>query len=416
MSDGRGTGMAARLVAPAAVRRLVAEEVTWPLQVGATPDGRPYRTLAAVVEDGDAPICYVVVPVDERGLVEESVLRAALAESPCITTPPAHPRPDPRPRHPVSVVVSTCGDPLSVVRCVSSFLADDEADIEVIVVENRPAGSTTRAALSECFQDDPRIQVVDEPRRGSSHARNRGLGEAGGELVAFLDGDVVCGPSWLETIRAAVGADPEIGMVAGPILPLTLDSATQVALERFASDGKGFERATFTLRNRPEDPLFPHGLAAFGSGATIALRSDTAARLGGFDPVLGAGSPCRGGEDLDLVLRALQLGLTIAYEPGVVVWHDHPAGWAPLHRQAFGSGTGLGATLAKHLLEGTDRRGLLRRVPGGIAHLVDPGSRRNAGKGAGYPRRLDVLQRAGMAFGPFAFVWSRLVGAGRATR
>src|SRR6185437_8580535 len=72
--------------------------------------------------------------------------------------------------------------------------------------------------------------------------------------------------------------------------------------------------------------------------------------LGEFDPLLGAGSPTRGGEDLDMFLRVILAGERLSYVPSALVWHRHRADVAALGEQIYSYGYGLGAYLAKHLL------------------------------------------------------------------
>ena len=71
-----------------------------------------------------------------------------------------------------------------------------------------------------------------------------------------------------------------------------------------------------------------------------------------------------------------------------------------LRRQVYRYGVGLGAMLAKQLIAGPERGELVRAVPAGVRHARDPASRKNAGKPADYPRRLDWLERLGMLVGP----------------
>jgi hypothetical protein len=193
------------------------------------------------------------------------------------------------------------------------------------------------------------------------------------------------------------------------ILPLSLDTPAQLTFEQFAGLGKGFDRRRHTLADPPPDPLYPYTAGQIGSGANTAIRRDVALVLGGFDPLLGTGTPAYGGEDLDLFLRLLLSGRTILYEPGAVVFHDHPPGAASLRRHAFHYGLGLTAMLTKHVVRGPDRLGLARRVPRGLRYLRDPDSRKNAAKTAGYPRALDHLERLGMVLGPAAYARSALL-------
>ena len=66
-----------------------------------------------------------------------------------------------------------------------------------------------------------------------------------------------------------------------------------------------------------------------------------------FDEALGAGSPCKGGEDIDLFFRVVTSGHALAYEPASIAWHRHRDDAAALTGQAAGYGRGLGAWLGK---------------------------------------------------------------------
>jgi hypothetical protein len=259
--------------------------------------------------------------------------------------------------------------------------------------------------LDKRFHRDERIRHVEERQRGLSRARNTGLSLARGELVAFIDDDILVDEAWMAAVRDgfAAGAD----CVTGLILPLELETQAQVLVERFSSFGKGFLRRTYSAELPPEDqPLFPYTAGYFGSGANMAFRTDVARRLGGFDPALGAGTAARAGEDLDMCIRLLQAGGRLAYEPRAIVWHRHPDTHNRLRAQVFSYGVGLGAMLTKQLARGPQRLGLIRHFPSAVRYLLDPASRKNAGKGGGFPGRLDALELLGLLLGPLAYMSS----------
>ena len=259
------------------------------------------------------------------------------------------------------------------------------------------------------FGSHPRIRYVEEPRRGPSRARNAGLAVAEGEIAAFIDDDVVVDPDWLDSSVQAFGCADDVACVTGMILPLTLESPTQVLIEQFASFGKGYRRTRFRLPDtRRHDPLFPYTAGSIGSGANTLVRTGTARELGGFDTALGPGTPTFGAEDLDLFVRLVRAGHAIVYEPSAMVRHDHPRGTKGLGRRAYRYGVGMGALIAKQLLRGPDRRDLLGAIPAGVRYARDPSSRKNAGKPARFPRRLDWLERLGLLFGPIAYLLSLL--------
>jgi O-antigen biosynthesis protein len=315
----------------------------------------------------------------------------------------------------LSVVVTTCAKPRAASRAVASVLACESPPQEVIVVENRPAGSPTADVLRERFGEDARVACVEEPRRGLSYARNRGLAAAGGEIVVFTDDDVVVAPGWIGAIRAAFARHPAAVCVTGPIAALALDGEAQRTFEQFTRFDKGAERQVYALARPPaDDPLFPYAPGRFGSGANIALRADFARALGGFDVRLGAGTRARGGEDLDLFIRVLRAGGQLVYEPDALVRHEHVGSEHELRRHAFDYGVGLAAMLTKQLLAGTQRRELVRRVPAGVRYLLDRDSAKNAPKAADFPLLLELLELLGMGVGPFAYLAS-VFGARRRT-
>src|SRR3954451_9807846 len=247
----------------------------------------------------------------------------AVGASELDAVPPRHPMPATHIPS-ITVVITTCAQPQSLLRCVDSILAGQHQPMEIVAVENRPAGSPTQAQIEQRYGRDPRIRYVEEPRRGLSHARNAGLRVARGEVTVFTDDDIVAGPGWLRAIGERF-MDPRVACVTGLIAPLSLESPAQVMFERLASFGKGTERARHSLRASADEPLFPFAAGAFGSGANTALRTAAARRLGGVDTALGAGTPSAGGEDLDCFARVLLDGGTIAYEPAAVIYHDHPS-------------------------------------------------------------------------------------------
>ena len=422
----------ASLVAPAAIWMVDLAAPLPELRLTPGPFGEPYRSLLAVARlDGDV-VGTAAMPVDMNGTVTrerlargirgqlEPELREAFSDRGLqlprsfprtgIPRRRSHrPRAAARHRRAVSVVVATCGRPDPVERCVRSVLACEYPNAEIVVVENRPGSEATRRMLLSEFAPDPSLRYVEEPRRGAARARNAGLAVAEGEIVAFLDDDVVVDAAWLDHCVQAFEAADDIACVTGLILPLTLESQSQLLLEQFATFGKGFRRKIYRLPDaRGQDPLFPFTVGSIGSGANTAVLREAARELGGFDPTLGPGTPAAGAEDLDLYVRLLQAGHCVVYEPSALVRHEHPRGMKRLGRKAYRYGVGMGALLGKQLVRGPERARLVRAVPAGARYALDPGSRKNTAKPAGFPRKLDWLERLGIVVGPLAYLISVL--------
>jgi GT2 family glycosyltransferase len=419
----------ATLTAPVAVRVL---DVDGPLRDLHLPYGggkRNYRSLLAVVRLAEAPIGVATFPVDDRGRVTRKQLAGGVLEQLGPKLDEAYARRDLTDvaadsidlvacgpgangsRSPsVSVVVPTCANPGPLERCLRSILRSEYDDFEVIVVENRPRSLDTARMLVQRFAGESRLRYVEEPRPSASLARNAGLAAVGGEVVAFTDDDVVVDPLWLRSSVERLTGAPGVECVTGLILPLELESESQLLLEQFAGFGKGFEPRTYRLpQAREENPLLPYAAGALGSGASIVMLTAVARELRGFDPALGPATPARGGEDLDLLARVLRHGYALSYEPRAIVWHEHPGGSERLRHQVYSYGIGLGAMLGKQLIACPRRRDFVRAVPAGVRYLGDPGSRKNIGKPSGYPRGLTRLERRGMVIGPALYLVSAII-------
>ncbi len=322
---------------------------------------------------------------------------------------------------PASVVVPTCAGREELVRSVRSVLDVDYPSFEVLVVDNRPGTSGAAESVRTHFGGDARVRLVQEWKRGLSAARNRGLYSAEGDVVAFTDDDVVVDREWLARLVIAL-VDQHADCATGLILPSELRTPAQLLREELGGFGKGFDARVFGPAGVPGNPLYPYSPGLFGSGASAAFWRDALLAFGGFDEALGAGSPALGGEDLDIYLSFVLAGRRLVYEPRAVLWHRHHPGEQEFRQQVLHYGVGLAAFLTKRFLTSAEeRRAILRRVPAGLRLLARPRDGAAPARavvvvgGAGdgdraartVPRSLTVLQVAGMAYGPVAYLRSR---------
>ena len=232
--------------------------------------------------------------------------------------------------------------------------------LQILVVDNAPSTAATRELVAKLAMDDPRITYTCEPLPGISAARNHALVEAQFDVVAFTDDDVLIDPGWVAAIAAGFLADPDVACVTGFVAPSALDNPFQRYFEdRYPNQG-AFAPARYDLaEHREPAPLYPLTAGLFGRGANMAVRRDYAREIGGFDPLLGVGAPCRGGEDLDFFVRVLRGGRRICYMPAALIWHRHRNSADALKRAVYLYGYGLGAYLSKHILSRELRSGLL---------------------------------------------------------
>ncbi len=251
----------------------------------------------------------------------------------------------------MSVIVCTRDRPAELRDCLSALQNVTYQPLEILIVDNAPSDEATRKVVADVARDDPRIRYTQEPQPGLSRARNHGLAIATFDLIAFTDDDIVVEPGWPAAIAAGFAADPETACVTGPVASRSLDTPSERYFDSRYPWGDAFSARRYDLGDyRDGSPLYPFKAGIFGTGANFAIRRDVMEKLGGFDVLLGAGGPGRGGEDLDTFARIILSGYRICYVPSTLVWHRHRATDAALSKQVYDYGHGLGAYLAKRIL------------------------------------------------------------------
>jgi len=110
----------------------------------------------------------------------------------------------------VSVVVPNLNKGGYVREAIESILHQSYENFELLFVDN---GSTdgSREIAKEYSERDRRVVLHLEPRRGSSHALNKGLSESRGDLITFLGSDDICNEHRLREQVRLLAKNPEIG-------------------------------------------------------------------------------------------------------------------------------------------------------------------------------------------------------------
>jgi glycosyltransferase involved in cell wall biosynthesis len=115
----------------------------------------------------------------------------------------------------VSIVISTYRRNAMLrdsLLSLCELIKPDGVALEVLVIDNDPEGGareTTRQFVDQC-SGSFELTYFHETRAGVSHARNRGIDESQGEIIAFLDDDVLVAPQWLTALLGCfnrTGAD-----------------------------------------------------------------------------------------------------------------------------------------------------------------------------------------------------------------
>ena len=246
----------------------------------------------------------------------------------------------------LSIAICTKDRPQRLARLLTSLqgavATSPFPSTEILVVDNASADTATRETVAGFAE----ARYVFEARVGLDFARNAAIHNAKGDLIAFLDDDVVVDREWIQGLLAACRGCPDAGGYTGLVLPYRLDTEAQIEFERRGGFGRGFQAKTFHAASA-DNPLHPVGAGIVGAGCNMAFCRALLLALGGFDEALDTGGPLPGGGDLDIFYRVLRSGRPIVYEPRYAVYHEHRETISQLRRQYWTWGLGFMAFLIK---------------------------------------------------------------------
>ena len=201
-----------------------------------------------------------------------------------------------------SLVLPAYNAMVTLQRCVDSVLAQSFQSWELIIVDDGSADQTGRIA-ARYSQVEPRVRVLTQlTNTGCAAARRAGAELARGEFVTKVDADDYLLPGALETLSAAIDAEPGYDIYSAHGYREFSDGTR---LDVFG-DPRFRKPLSLTLSDLIEECWI------FGGAASI--RREVLERVGGFRAEMRC-------EDYDLWLRALAAGATHRFVPQhLYVW------------------------------------------------------------------------------------------------
>lgn len=223
----------------------------------------------------------------------------------------------------LSVIVCTHSDErrARLLACVASLRSGRRrADQLLVVVDSNPE-LVAKLAIDLA----PEVDLLESDGRGISAARNTGIKQATGDVVAFLDDDAVAAPDWLAQLECAFASRPDAIGAGGRIVPDWEVAAHSLPDELLWVVGS-------TYRGHPEEV----GPILRPIGCNMAFRRDAVVKVGGFSQDFGpSGNANRTHRNfkphsneeivLALALRDRFGPDRIVYWPSAVVSHFAPA-------------------------------------------------------------------------------------------
>ena len=213
----------------------------------------------------------------------------------------------------VSVVVCTYNGSRTLPDTLAGLKQLEYPNFEVILVDN---GSTD--GLTSKIAEQSGFQVIRTTQSGLGAARNAGLLEARGEIVAYIDDDCRPDPHWLHYLVNSFLSSSHCAIGGPNVQP----SGDGLIAECVANSPGG-----------PVHVMLTDQIAEHVPGCNMAFRKSHLEAVGGFDPQFRVA-----GDDVDICWRLQSEGWTIGFSPAALVWHHRRDSISGYLRQQRGYG------------------------------------------------------------------------------
>jgi glycosyltransferase involved in cell wall biosynthesis len=190
----------------------------------------------------------------------------------------------------VSFSIPAYNEEAIIADCLKAVLAEIKrsgVDAEVVVVNNASTDKTKEIALTF-----PGVRVVDEPKKGLTHARAAGMRATSGEVIANVDSDTVLPQGWLTTVAREFETDPKLVALSGPFIYHDLSAFDRALSTSFYVGGYLLHRF-----------LHLFGIGGMVQGGNFVIKRAAFEKVGGFDTTI-----VFYGEDTDVAERLSKVG------------------------------------------------------------------------------------------------------------
>jgi glycosyltransferase involved in cell wall biosynthesis len=227
----------------------------------------------------------------------------------------------------ISLIVATVNRVDELDCLLASLEQQTICEFEVIVIDQN---SDDR--LAPLFRDHSRLAIRHlRSMRGLSRARNVGLRAASGALIAIPDDDCWYPPDLLASVARWFDSHREFGL---------LGTSVRTA---------GGQLAGPNSPNEPQ-PCTKDNVWRCGVSTALFMRRVVSDMVGDFNEDIGAGAASiyQSGEETDYILRALELGFQMWFEPSLTVHHPPLDSIARLKKTSYPFALGTGWVLRRH--------------------------------------------------------------------
>ena len=215
----------------------------------------------------------------------------------------------------VSVIISTYNRSQHLKDALKSLAEQDvpASRFEIVIADNNSTDATKDVVIEFSKLLAPAVKYIKEKQQGLSYARNSGVIQAEGRIVAFLDDDATADKSWIKEIIRVYDNFPDAGVVGGRIKPVWIK-------EKPAWLTKNLEMCfgVLDLGNITKEITFPQ--TPFGGNFSVNRMMFI--ETGGFSGMLGRkGKRLLSSEEVLLCCHIQTRSKKIFYTPEAVVYH-----------------------------------------------------------------------------------------------
>lgn len=217
----------------------------------------------------------------------------------------------------ISVVIPTLGREELLLDCVKSILIGTYNDFEILIIDQNPK-LTLQNKLTQCFPYEKRLRYFYREKAGAARARNFGLSNAIGEIIVFIDDDLIVGPDCLQAYYDQFQLiTPPPGIISGRIIPIwpNKNKPDWFPIELEYILGLYDIGDEVCLMPQCDQPM----------SANIAVLRKAILEIGGFNENFGFDKsrkqPMIAGEDTLLGIKIREAGYSIYYHPRAQVGH-----------------------------------------------------------------------------------------------
>ncbi len=216
----------------------------------------------------------------------------------------------------VSIVICTFNRAVLVKDAIDSFFKMDfptNLKFELVIVNNNSTDDTEKIVF-EIKKRRP-VKYVFEPFPGLSLARNRGISESKGNIIAFVDDDIFFDRLWLKNLALAFEEFPLADGLAGRI-EAVFESPRPAWLTDSRLEHHGFGATRFgSCAKRIQFPEYPHG-------GNMAFRRQALVSTTGFSENLGRRpNSLLSNEEKEFFIRFEKMGFKVVYCPSSLIQH-----------------------------------------------------------------------------------------------